>query len=207
MSILNTANSQIYINIPGEDSVISLLNSYLELNFEAIRKADSARYSNRIVRRLVNLDPITLFSNFKITRSSGKHLEDINHAHIVSLMYKLISSSKYTADLSIGFDRDRNRRGDELTNNKNIKGIFHLRNMLKAIFVFAELQEKAGYRFGYKTTLPKIKDEVVLDKAPDIADARVNIHHIQWYVPHYTPSISQQGILSQQTVSTTPTKI
>ena len=31
ISTINTANSQIYVNIPREDSVISLLNSYLEL--------------------------------------------------------------------------------------------------------------------------------------------------------------------------------
>ena len=37
-SSINTPNSQIYINIPREDSVISLLNSYLDLNFEVIKK-------------------------------------------------------------------------------------------------------------------------------------------------------------------------
>ena len=41
--------------------------------------------------------------------SSGKHLEDISHAHIVSLMYKLITSAEDTDDLSIGFDRDSKR--------------------------------------------------------------------------------------------------
>ena len=35
---INTPNSQIYINIPREDSVISLLNSYLDLNFEVKKK-------------------------------------------------------------------------------------------------------------------------------------------------------------------------
>ena len=34
ISTINTASSQIYINIPREDSVISLLNSYLDLNFD-----------------------------------------------------------------------------------------------------------------------------------------------------------------------------
>ena len=34
ISTINTANSQIYINIPREDSVISLLNSYIDLNFD-----------------------------------------------------------------------------------------------------------------------------------------------------------------------------
>ena len=33
ISIINTANSQVYINIPREDCVISLLNSSLEKKF------------------------------------------------------------------------------------------------------------------------------------------------------------------------------
>ena len=33
-STKNTPNSKIYINIPREDSCISLLNSYLDLKFE-----------------------------------------------------------------------------------------------------------------------------------------------------------------------------
>ena len=36
-STIITPNSQIYINIPKEDSVISLWNSYLDLNFEVIK--------------------------------------------------------------------------------------------------------------------------------------------------------------------------
>ena len=102
--------------------MISLLNSYLDLNFEVVKKNDNSRYANGNDIRLVNLGPIALFSNFKLTTSSGKHLEDINHAHLVSLMYKLITSSKDSNDLSIGFDNNRNRRRDELALNKNIKG-------------------------------------------------------------------------------------
>ena len=60
--------------------------------------------------RLVKLTPIALFSNFKLTTSSGKPLEDFIHAYLVSLRYKLISSSKDSHDLSIGFDRSRSRR-------------------------------------------------------------------------------------------------
>ena len=61
------------------------------------------------------------FSIFKLTTSSGKHLEDISHAHMVSLRNKLTTSAKDSDDLSIDFDRDRNRRRTELTNNKNKK--------------------------------------------------------------------------------------
>ena len=117
-STINTPNSQIYINIPREDSVISLLNSYLDLSFEVIKRADNSRYANGNDIRLVNLGPIALFSNFKLTTSSGKHLEDISHAHLVSLMYKLITFSKDSNDLSIGFDSNRNRRRDELALKK-----------------------------------------------------------------------------------------
>ena len=44
-STINTPNSQKYI-IPGEHSVNSLLNSYLDLNLEVIRKADNSRYAD-----------------------------------------------------------------------------------------------------------------------------------------------------------------
>ena len=147
-STINTCNSQIYINIPREDFVISLLNSYNDLNFEVIKKTDDSRYGNGNDIRLVNLGPIALFSNFKLTTSSGKHLQDISHAHLVCLMYKIITSSKNSDDLSIGFDRSSARRRADLTNNKTVKGEHHLRIMLKDVFGFAEHQEKATYGLG-----------------------------------------------------------
>ena len=87
-STINTPNSQMYINIPRDDSVICLLNSYLDLNFEVMKKADNSRHGNGNDIKLVNLAPIALFSNFKLRTSSGKHLEDISHAHLVFLLYK-----------------------------------------------------------------------------------------------------------------------
>ena len=206
-STINTPNSLIYLNIPREDSVISLINSYLDLNFEVIRKADDSRYGNGNDIRLVNLGPIALFSTFKLTTSSGKHLEDNSHAHLVSLKYKLITSSKGTDDLSIGFDRSSARRREEITTNKNVKGKFHLRIMLKDVFSFAEGQEKATYGLGYKLTLTGNKDEAVIDKVAGIADAKIKIDHIHWYVPNYFPFMSQQAIMSKQILNKTPTEI
>ena len=145
-STINTPNSQIYNNRPREVSVISLLNSYLDLNFEVVKRADNSRYANGNGKRLVNLGPIALFSNFKLTTSSGKHREDISHAHIIYLMYKLITSSKDSDDSSIGFDHSRNRRKEELTNNKNVKGKYHLKILLKDVFGFGEHQEKRYIR-------------------------------------------------------------
>ena len=206
-STIYTPNSQIYTNIPREDSVISLLNSYLDLNFEVIKKADTSRYGNGNDIKLVNLGPIALFSKFKLTTSSGKHLEDISHAHLVSSMYKLITSSKGSDDLSIGFDRSSARRREEMTTNKNVNGKFHLRIMLKDVFGFAEGQEKATYGLDYKLLLTRNKDEAVIDKVVGIADGRIKIDHIHWYVPHYTPSKSQQAVMPKQTSNKTPTEL
>ena len=149
ISTINTANSQMNINIPREDSIISLLNSYFELILAVLQAATSNRYTDANDIRLVNLGPIALFSIYKLTTSSGKHLEEISHAHIVSLMYKLLTSSNDSDDLSIGFDRNRGRK-NELSNNKSIKGKYHIRIYLKDIFGYAEHQEKATYGLGYK---------------------------------------------------------
>ena len=202
-----TPKSQIYINRPREDSVISLSNSYLDLNSEVIKKADNSRYGNGKDIRLVNLGLIALFSLFQLTTSSGKHLEDIFYADLVPLMYKLITSSKGSDDLSIGFDRSSGTRRDDMRNNKNVKGKVHLRIILTDVFGFSECQEKATYGLGYKLTLTRNKDEAVIDKVAGIADARIKISHIHWYVVHSTPSTQQQCILSKQISSKTPTDL
>ena len=44
-----------------------------------------------------------------------------------------------------------------------------------------------------------------MDKATGIADARIKLDHIHWYVPHYTPSLQQHGRLIKQYLSKTPT--
>ena len=152
ISTINTPNSQVYINVPREDSVISLLNSYLALNFDVLHAATNNRYVDGNDIRLVHLGPIALFSNYKLTTSSGKQLENIDHAHIVCLLYKLIISARGSDDLLIGFDRDRGRRQRELTNNKNIKGKNHARIYLKDVFGFAQQEEKGNFGFGYKLT-------------------------------------------------------
>ena len=122
---------------------------------------------------MVNLGPIALFSNFKVTTISGKHLVDVSPIHIVFLMYKLLTTSRSSDDLSYGFDRDRGKGRDELTNDKNIRGVFHVRIMLKHVFGFAQHKENATYGLGYKLPLTRNKDAAILDKAAGFADARI----------------------------------
>ena len=205
ISTINTANSQIYINIPREDSVISLLNSYLELNFDVLHAADNNRYVHANEIRLVNLGPIAFFSNYRLSTSSGKHLEEIGLAHIVSLMYKLLTSSKDGDDLSIGFDRNRGRRKNELTNNKTIKGKNLIRIYLKDIFGFAQHQEKGTYGLGYKLTLTRNTDNAVLNKDNAVANGIVKINSLDWCVPRYSPNLEEYKKLMNQIKKNTPT--
>ena len=85
----NTANSQIYINIPRKDSVPSLLTSHIDIHFDVLRAASNDIYVDGNNISLLNLGPIVLFSSYKLTTKAGKQLEDISHAHIVSLIYKV----------------------------------------------------------------------------------------------------------------------
>ena len=121
-------------------------------------------------------------------------------------MYKLITSARNSDDLSIGFDRDRGRRQRELTNNKNIKGKYHVTIMLKDIFGFAEHQDKGTYGLGYKLTLTRNSDNAVMNKANATNLAKIKVNSIDWYVPIYTPSLSQEKILMSQIVKT-PTEL
>ena len=88
--------------------------------------------------RLLNLGPIAFLSTFKLTASSGEHLEEISHARIVSLMYKQLTWKRGSDDLFIGFNRDRGKGKAEMASNEKIKGTYRLRNMLNDIFGFAE---------------------------------------------------------------------
>ena len=205
ISTIDTANSQIYINIPWDDSVVSWSNSYLELNLDVLHAATNNKYADINDTKLINLDPTVLFSIYKLTTSSGKHFEDISHRHFVSLIYKLITSGQDTIDVSIGFDWDRGRWQPKITRNEILKGKFFVRIMFKDIFGFAEHQGKATYGLDYKLTLTKTSDNSVLIKGIATNIGKIKIISIEWYVPHYTSSIPQQALLSKQILGKTPT--
>ena len=205
ISTINTANSQVYINIPREDSVISLLNSYLELNFDVIQAVNGNRYVDASDIRLVNLGPIAFFSNYKLTTSLGKHIQEVSHAHIVSLMYELLTSNKDSDDPSIDFDRSRDRKKGDLTDNKSIKGNNHIKIYLKDFFGITEHQEKGTYGLGYKLTLTRNTDNAVLKKAAATNNAKIKIISHDWYVPHYSPNLEEYYKLMYQIKKNTPT--
>ena len=122
-------------------------------------------------------------------------------------MHKLITSAKNTDDLSIGFNPDRNSRQRELTNNKNEKGKYLLGIMLKDAFGFAKHQQKATHGLGYILTLTGVSENSVLNKDNAINNGKIETNNIEGHVPHYTPSIPQQALLSKQTLIQVPTDL
>ena len=108
--------------------------------------------------------------------------------------------------MSIGFDRDRNRRQRESTNNKQ-KGKYLVRKYLKNVFGFAQHQLKAACGLAYILTLTRNSDGAVLIKDNAINNGEYEINSNHWYVPPYTPSLAQQAIFVQQIQSKTPTEL
>ena len=74
-------------------------------------------------------------------------------------------------------------------------------------FGFAQEQEKGTYGLGYKLTLTRNTDNAVLNKGNAINNGRIKNNAIEWYIPHYTPSIQQQSMLSKQILNKTPTQL
>ena len=102
--------------------------------------------------RLVNLGPPALFIQYRLTSSYGEEVEEIDNAHVICLRHNLISSSRDSDVLSIGFHGTNGVRERELTNNKTTKGSYHVRIYLKDIFGSGKHQDNCTYGLGYKST-------------------------------------------------------
>ena len=160
------------------------------------------RYAEGDHIKLVNLGRIALFNKYRLTNSSGKEIEENDNDHVICLMHKLLSSSRDSDDLSIGFYRSNGFREREVTKIKTTKGNCHVRNYLKDVFEFAEHEDNSTYGLDYKLTLQGNSDNHVLghpahakDEANPALAGRDIVDDISWYVPHYTPSITNQKLM------------
>ena len=111
LNLVNRENFQIFIDIPKEDNAKLIKYSYLELDFSVTHRAGAhGRYADGDHIRLVNLVPIALINENRFVTFSGKVIEEIDNAHSFCFMYILISFSKDSDDLSIGFHRSNEFR-------------------------------------------------------------------------------------------------
>ena len=91
-----------------------------------------------------------------------------------------MTSAKDTENSFLGFDRDRRRWQQAITNNKNIKGKLHVRIMLEDVFEFAQHQEKCIYGHCPEKTSTGKEDDAVLSKAEAIVEGGSTINGIHW---------------------------
>ena len=215
LNLVNGENNQIFIDIPREDSTISLKDGYVDLDFIVTHRAGAhAQYADDDHIRLANLLLIALFIEYRLKNSSGKEIEEIDKAHVICLMHKLISSSRNTDDLSNSFRRSIEARERELTNIKRTKGNYYVRIYLKGVFGFSEHQDNCTYGLGYTLTLQRNSDNHVLSHPAQAIDAdylvlarRIYINDISLYIPHYTPNISNQKLMLGHIVSRSATEL
>ncbi len=200
LATINTTNSIISIDIPREDSYISLHDSYLKIELQVVKNADDTLYADGNGICLVNLGPIALFSQATLTTSSGKMIESVEQPHITTLMYKMLSDGE--GDLMTYFEKDtqdaavvNTERRNRLLNNTPEKGTVFVRILLKDLFGYVEHQDKITYGLGYKLKLRMADHANVIFRT--IADvAKLTINALSLYVSHYTPSIENQAHIS-----------
>ena len=69
--VFNNINSNNSISLPREDAYICLQKSYISVDFEVL-KNDDTTYTDSDQISLINFRPVALFSEAKLTTSSGK---------------------------------------------------------------------------------------------------------------------------------------
>ena len=125
--LVNRESNPIFFDRPRESSATSLKDSYLGVDFNVNHRAGfHAQYADSDHKRLLNLGPIALINEYRLTNSSGKEVEDIDNAHVICLMYNLKSSGRNSDNLSIGFHRSIKVRQRKMTNIKKLKEIIKL---------------------------------------------------------------------------------
>ena len=77
--------------------------------------------------RISNYTSCYFFYEYKLISISGKQIEEKENARIRYLMYKILSSSKNSGGLSIGFHGDNTAREKKLTTIKTTKGKYHIK--------------------------------------------------------------------------------
>ena len=78
LATINNNSSNISVSLPREDAYICLKHSFISVEFEVL-KNDDTRYNDGNEKSLVNFGPVVLFSEAKLTTSSGKHTKKLTN--------------------------------------------------------------------------------------------------------------------------------
>ena len=104
--------SQGFRETPREDSVISIKDSYHDVDID-VTQANDAPVGAGASTSFVILGTNALFFENTSNTESRKHLENIDHANKFCLFYVILKQSKRKYDSSISICRDHGRTADE----------------------------------------------------------------------------------------------
>ena len=112
---IDTADNQIFPDIPRDDCAISLQNSSLELKVDVVHERDDVLYAAVGVVKIFILGPIAPVTELQKTTAGGKFSKSVDHPHVETLIYLLLKFSFGQNGLSMVFERDKNRRQVKLS--------------------------------------------------------------------------------------------
>ena len=133
---IDTADNQIFPDIPRDDCAISLQYSSLELNVDVVYERDDVLYAAVGVVKIFILGPIAPFTELQKlqkTTASGKFSKSFDHPQVETLIYLLIKISFGQNGLSMVFERDNNKRQVKLSKRSVFFSLNVRRNIQRRI--------------------------------------------------------------------------
>ena len=204
---LNSSDADIRLTIQTQDIFTHPSESFLIIE-GVLKKHDNTEYDAADLVTLTNNGIMHLFKRIRYDLS-GQEIENIMNVGQATTMLGLLkypddfSKSKglnqlWYKDTTINANNNNNgfsiRRNYILLNADPI-GTFSFRIPLKHIFGFCEDYDKVVYGLKHNLTLTRNNDNDAIFKAPNdvggvdvVADGRVILSKVSWFMPHVTPA-------------------
>ena len=111
------------------------------------RTGAHARYADDDNKGFLNLGPFALFNKYRLTSGSWTEIEETDNAHVICLLYNLVSSSRDSDEYQLVFTEVL-KLEKKMTNIETTKGNYQVVIHLKDVFGVAEQQEKCTFGLG-----------------------------------------------------------
>ena len=149
LATMNTVKNFFNYLIRREENHLSIIESYLEIEFNDSDNAGGIIAKETIVR-LVKYDVMTLCSSSSQEKIIGKICKYLDHCHPNLLIHKLLTRT--SDEYESGFVRDQRERDRQLKNDHQAAQRGHMYKMskMKKIFGFIYDLEKVIYDIGHR---------------------------------------------------------
>ena len=207
---LNAPGQDIRLTIETQDIFTHPSESYLIIEGDLLRNDNNNRYDHDTLITLTNNGIMHLFKRIRYDLS-GQDIENIMNVGQATTMLGLLkypddfSKSKglnqmWYKDTTTNADNNNNGFGYRryfILGETNPLGTFSFRIPLKHIFGFCEDYDKVVYGLKHTLTLTRNNDNDAIFKtaaqagnpaADVVADGKVILSKISWFMPHVTPA-------------------